>query len=123
MAKGKKEIEELHTRRVLEPLGWIFQLLTGILLAILITFHFFETHLISHEGLSFENVLLRLSDPAHKAMYVLLLAAVSFHAFNGLRAILLDTEFGAKNTRAINVVICLVILGALAYGIWILSNF
>ena len=117
------EREDLHTRRVLEPLGWILQLLTGLLLAILITFHFFETHLISHEGLAFENVLLRLADPAHKAMYVLLLAAVSFHAFNGLRAILLDTEYGAKNTKAINVVICLIILGAFVYGLWILSNF
>ena len=114
------EKEELHTRQVLEPLGWIFQLLTGILLAILVTFHFFETHLISHEGLSFENVMLRLADPVHKAVYVLLLAAVSFHAFNGLRAILLDTSFGFSNKNAINIVvisICIVLFG---YGITLL---
>jgi succinate dehydrogenase / fumarate reductase membrane anchor subunit len=116
-------MEELHTRKVLEPLGWILQLLTGILLSILITFHFFEIHLVSHNALSFENVLLRLSNPAYKAMYALLLAAVSFHAFNGLRAILLDTEFGAKNTRAINILIAFVILGAFIYGLRLLFIF
>jgi succinate dehydrogenase / fumarate reductase membrane anchor subunit len=116
-------MEGLHTRKVLEPLGWVLQLLTGILLAVLITFHFFETHLMSHEGLAFENVLLRIADPAHKAMYVLLLASVSFHAFNGLRAILLDTEFGARNTKLVNAIIAAIIVGAFVYGVWILSNF
>jgi succinate dehydrogenase / fumarate reductase membrane anchor subunit len=120
MAFGK---EELHTRKVLEPLGWILQLLTGLLLAILITFHFFETHLIAHDALSFENVIARLTDPTHKVMYGLLLAFVTFHAFNGLRAILLDTEFGARNTRAINFSVVLIIFGAFVYGLLLLSYF
>ncbi len=118
-----ERFEELHTRKVLEPLGWIFQLLTGLLLAILITFHFFETHLIAHDALAFENVIARLTDPIHKVIYGLLLLSVSFHAFNGLRAILLDTEFGAKNTRAINVLIALVIIGAFVYGLGLLFTF
>jgi len=106
----------MHTRSVLEPFGWIFQMITGILLLGFVLFHLYITHLSSHEALSYEQVVLRLSDPTIKAFYWIFLIAVAFHAFNGLRAIILDTDFGGRNARAVNAITMLLFLAATAYG-------
>jgi succinate dehydrogenase / fumarate reductase membrane anchor subunit len=114
---------ELHTKKVLESAGWIFQLISGLILALLVTFHFFETHLVSHSAMDYENVVARLTDIPHKVMYAVLLLSVSFHAFNGLRAILLDTNFGAENTRSVNIILFFAVFVAFAYGLLLLIEF
>jgi succinate dehydrogenase / fumarate reductase membrane anchor subunit len=119
----EKTEKALHTKRVLEPAGWILQLLTGLLLAILVTFHFYEIHFASHNAMEFDKVVERLSDTGYKVMYALLLLSVSFHAFNGLRAIAFDTEFGLRNSRTINAITALIILGAFFYGLSLLVMF
>jgi len=113
-------MEKTSAKHVFEPLAWLLQLITGILLAFLITIHFYVTHLESHEAISYAAVIERLSSPSYKIMYVLLLLFVSFHAFNGLRAILLDTNFGAKRRGFTNVVTMLLFLLAFFYGFYLL---
>ncbi|AKG91887.1 succinate dehydrogenase, cytochrome b556 subunit [Geoglobus ahangari] len=116
-------MSESHTRRVLEPFGWIFQMITGLLLFAFVIFHLYITHLTSHDALEYAKVVERLSNPAIKAFYWLFLASASFHAFNGLRAILLDTDFGGRNERAVNAMTMLLFLIAVVYGGLLLITF
>ena len=105
--------------RGFEPLAWLLQAITGILMVFLITVHFFVTHS-AHELLSYESVVERLSEFGYRLFYALLLLVVSFHAFNGVRAIILDTESGMKRKRLVNALICLIALVVVAYGLFLL---
>ncbi len=116
-------MEEMHTRRVLEPIAWILQLISGIFLTVLVTFHFYVTHFVEHNAMEYDKVIGRFTDPAYQVMYVLLLLFVSFHAFNGLRAIILDTNFGAKHARAVNTATFLLFFAVFGYGLVLLFSF
>ncbi len=111
----------MTAKNVLEPLAWLFQLLSGVALAVLITLHFYVTHMTSHDALSYKEVIARLASFEYKLMYALLLLFVSFHAFNGLRAIILDTNFGAKNRGFVNVLCFALFAIAFLYGLYLLA--
>lgn len=108
--------------RGFEPIAWILQAITGVAMVFLITVHFLTTHL-EHEFLSYESAVLRLSSFEYKVFYFFLLLFVTFHAFNGLRAILLDTERGMRNRKAVNALILATSLFAICYGAFLLSRF
>jgi len=124
MAEGMPEgtPEGMHTRRVLEPLAWILQVISGLLLAALIAIHLYVTHFSAHDALAYENVVERFRDPGFRAIYAFLLLAVTFHAFNGVRAIILDTDFGARNTKAINLILMLLFVVAFVYGLFLMFS-
>ncbi len=115
-------VETKSAKNILEPLAWLLQLITGTILVFLVTIHFYLTHMTSHDALRYEFVVERLSTSPYTAMYAILILTVTFHAFNGLRAIILDTEFGAKYRRVINMLIFLAFLSAFAYGIYLLAT-
>lgn len=115
-----KEVES--AKSVMEPVAWLLQMITGILMALLVAIHFYVTHLVSHESLRYHEVVERLSLPEYRVMYGILLLIVSFHAFNGLRAIALDTGGGMRGRGAINLLTMLMFLVAFLYGIYILIN-
>ncbi len=108
----------MSAKNVLEPIAWLLQMFSGILLVVFVTAHFFMTHT-SHEALSYASVAARFA--AYRAFYAAFLLFVVFHAFNGVRAILLDTNFGAKNRGAVNVLCLIAMLAALAVGAYELS--
>lgn len=108
--------------RGFEPLAWIFQAITGIAMVFLITAHFLTTHA-NHELLSYESAVSRLGSIEYKAFYFFLLLFVTFHAFNGLRAIILDTESGMSRKKAVNIAILVIALLTFFYGIFLLSRF
>ena len=113
-------VEELPAKRVLEPLAWLFQMISGAILVVLITVHFYVTHMTSHEAIRYHAVIERLSSTNYKAMYAALLFFVTFHAFNGLRAIILDTNFGARNRKAVNALTMLLFIATFVYGLYLL---
>ncbi|MCX8172829.1 MAG: succinate dehydrogenase [Archaeoglobaceae archaeon] len=108
--------------RGFEPFAWLLQVITGISMLFLITIHFFTTHS-AHDLLSYERAVSRLSRFDYKIFYSLLLIFVCFHAFNGLRAIILDTESGMKRKRLVNFLIALIAGIAIAYGLFLLTRF
>jgi len=108
--------------RGFEPLAWVFQAISGIAMVFLITTHFLLTHS-SHDLLSYDSVLYRMTNMEYKIFYALLLIFVTFHAFNGLRAIILDTEGGMRKKGAVNAVIVTATLIAIFYGLYLLSKF
>jgi len=111
-----------HTKKVLEPVGWILQMLTGLLLLGFVVFHLYITHMISEHALEYNMVIERLSDPAIKAFYWIFLVSASFHGFNGLRAIVLDTNFGGRRERLINNLTMVLFVLAVVYGGVILAS-
>ncbi|MEM0301779.1 MAG: succinate dehydrogenase [Archaeoglobaceae archaeon] len=108
--------------RGFEPIAWVLQAITGIAMVFLITVHFFATHS-AHDLLSYESAVERLKSFDYKLFYALLLIVVSFHAFNGLRAVILDTEGGMKRKRLVNVSIAMLAILAIAYGLFLLMRF
>ncbi|MFN3384478.1 MAG: succinate dehydrogenase [Archaeoglobaceae archaeon] len=108
--------------RGFEPAAWIFQAITGIAMVFLITAHFLTTHA-NHEMLSYESAVSRLESFEYKVFYFFLLLFVTFHAFNGLRAIILDTEGGMRRKKALNAIISVIALVVFFYGIFLLSRF
>lgn len=115
-----REVES--AKSVMEPAAWLLQMITGLAMVFLVTLHFYITHLVSHESLRYHEVVERLSLPEYKVMYAILLLVVSFHAFNGLRAIALDTGGGMRSRGVINLLTMLMFLVAFLYGIYLLIN-
>ncbi len=109
-------------KSVLEPVAWLLQMITGLLMIVFVTLHFYVTHMVSHEALHYQEVIARLNMPEFKVMYTVLLLIVSFHAFNGLRAIALDTNAGVRNRNAINTLTMLMFLVAFFYGLYLLIS-
>ncbi len=115
-------MEEKSAKNVLEPVAWLLQMISGAILAVLITVHFYVTHMVSHEAIHYNAVIERLHSTGYKAMYAALLFFVAFHAFNGLRAIILDTNFGARNRGAVNALTMLLFVVAFVYGLYLLVS-
>lgn len=109
-------------KSVMEPIAWILQMLTGLIMILLVTLHFYVTHMTSHEALRYAEVISRVTQPEFRAMYAVLLLVVSFHAFNGLRAILLDTTAGMESRKTVNTLITLGFLLAFVYGLYLLFS-
>lgn len=109
-------------KSVMEPVMWILQMSTGLAMIALVSTHFYVTHMISHDALEYSAVIERVSSTEYRLLYGVLLLIVSFHAFNGLRAIILDTNAGMKVKNAINVLTTLMFLTAFFYGIYLLVN-
>ncbi len=120
--KGDEVSAEMHTKKVLEPVAWLFQVVSGLILAALIAIHLYATHYAAPDALAYDNVVERFRDAGFRAMYIILLLAVTFHAFNGVRAIILDTDFGARNTRAINLTLMLLFVAAFVYGLFLMFS-
>jgi len=64
-----------------------------------------------------------MSNAEYKIFYALLLIFVTFHAFNGLRAIILDTEKGMKRRKAVSATVFSAAILAILYGLYLLSLF
>lgn len=112
--------DNMSLKKVLEPIAWFLQIVTGLLMIFLVTFHFVITHT-EEEALSFEKVAERFN--YYKTFYILLLIVVVFHAFNGLRAILLDTNFGMNRRRFVNSLSLFLMILAISTGFYIISLF
>jgi|Deesub1362A_J573_1020465.scaffolds.fasta_scaffold00240_9 succinate dehydrogenase cytochrome b556 subunit len=95
-------MEEMHTKKVLEPIWWFFQMISGILLLILVAGHLFATHFASKEALEYSNVVARLSSAPIKAIYILFLLIVVYHGINGMRAIFLDLTLSERARQIVN---------------------
>lgn len=109
-------------KSVMEPIAWLLQMLTGLLMILLVTVHFYVTHMVSHDALSYSEVVSRVEKPEFQMLYALLLLVVSFHAFNGLRAILLDTSGGMRKKGAVTAITMLGFVAAFGYGIYLLFS-
>lgn len=82
---------------------WAFVLhrITGIGLIFYLLMHILVISSSVSGPASFDKLLKTLTSPPFLALDLLLLAAVLFHAFNGVRILLFDTGIGIRQQKAI----------------------
>ena len=100
---------------------WLGQRVTAVLLLVTIMVHMILTHLFAIGKLDYNNVAERLAHVAVAINDVVLLAAVLFHALNGVRMVVIDYWFAKVGSRrTLDIVLWAIGLGALVYGLWAL---
>ena len=100
---------------------WLGQRVTAVIVIVTIMVHLVLTHFVAIGHLSYANIGDRLAVGAVLANDVLLLLAVTFHALNGVRMVVLDWGLSGKGVRrGFDAFLWVVgIIGGI-YGIWAL---
>lgn len=95
--------------------GWLWQVITGVGLIVLLGLHFIAQHFIAKGGLrNFADVLVYLRNPIFLVLEVLFLIFVTVHAMLGVRAILMD--FGLSDHAEKRLSQALTVVGVLTIG-------
>ena len=97
-------------------LEWYFQRITGGLLLVLLSAHFWVEHFMTaplrRGDLTFQAIASRVSNPVWQAIDIGFLVVALFHGLSGLRNIILDWgRLGPRAVRAVNV--ALVVIGVI----------
>jgi len=103
--------------------AWIFQVISGVLLLLLLGAHIVTQHFVVKGGLrDYAQVLSYLSNPAVLAVESLFVIVLIWHAMLGLRAVLLD--FGSGRRRQALITRGVVALGVVtaAYSFWLIAT-
>ncbi len=103
--------------------SWILQALSGLLVIVLISLHLLAQHFTAPGGLlNYDAVVAHLRNPVVFLLETAFAGTVLFHAFAGVRAILLDLAPSQARERTINRV--LVVLGVVLflYGVVLTLN-
>ena len=72
---------------------WFIQRITGILLLFFLFTHFWVMHFTGTGEFLYKDVAARLSNPFWKGFYIGFLICAIYHAFTGVRMIVLDFGF------------------------------
>ena len=105
---------------------WGIHILAGFLIFFFLLWHIFYMHYVSLTGaigfgtpypLIFSEVVARAKITTFKIAYVLFLIFVLYHAFYGLKNILIETEFGKKLEIPVKILIAIFAVFLFIYGI------
>jgi succinate dehydrogenase / fumarate reductase, membrane anchor subunit len=100
--------------------GWLWQVVTGIALVILLGLHLIANHFIAKGGLrDFADVLAYLRNPVFLVLEVLFLVVVTTHAMLGVRAILVDFGLSERAEKRLSQVLTAVGIVTVGYGLWL----
>jgi len=100
---------------------WLGQRVTAVVILVTIMVHLVLTHFVAIGQLSYDNIGERLAMTAVLVNDVLLLLAVTFHALNGVRMVVLDYGFkGTGARRGLAVFLWVVGILGVVYGTWAL---
>jgi len=100
---------------------WLGQRVTAVIVIVTIMVHLVLTHYAAIGELSYANIGERLAGGAVLANDLLLLLAVTFHALNGVRMVVLDWGLSGKGARrGFDAFLWVAGVLAVAYGIWAL---
>lgn len=99
---------------------WLYKIITGILIVVLLGVHFAVNHLLAPEGLlTYQEVVRYYTHPIVPIMEIIFLILVVSHALIGLRSILLDLNPSEQLLSILDKVFILVGAASIAYGIWL----
>jgi succinate dehydrogenase / fumarate reductase membrane anchor subunit len=104
---------------------WYTQRITGALLVPLLVAHFWVEHFMSQTllrgELTYEAILVRISNPVWQAIDIAFLIVALIHGLNGFRNVVLD--YGRVGRRAAQVItVALVVIGV-AWAWWGIEAF
>jgi succinate dehydrogenase hydrophobic anchor subunit len=99
---------------------WLYKLLAGGLIIILLGVHFVVNHLVAPGGLlTYTDVLRYYTHPIVPVMEIAFLLVVISHALIGLRSIILDLNPSLKLVRVMDWVFIVAGVAFSIYGIWL----
>ncbi len=99
---------------------WLWQAITGGLVILLLGLHMLAQHFIATNGLrTYQEVLDWFRNPIVVIIEVVFLVVVTYHALLGVRAVIADLNLGRRATDAINVILTVVGVAAVAYGFYL----
>lgn len=99
---------------------WLYKILAGGLIVILLGVHFIVNHLVAPGGLlTYADVIAYYKVPIVPVMEIAFLIFVVSHALVGLRSIVLDLNPSDQALKWVDWVLWLVGIVACAYGIWL----
>ncbi len=99
---------------------WLYKLVAGGMIVILLGVHFVVNHLVAPEGLlTYNDVLRYYTNPIVPVMEVFFLIFVISHALIGLRSIILDLNPTIKLLRTVDTVFIVAGVAFTIYGIWL----
>jgi succinate dehydrogenase / fumarate reductase membrane anchor subunit len=100
--------------------AWLWQVITGIGLVILLGLHFIANHFIAKGGLrDFAEVVAYLRNPVILLLESLFLLFVTTHALLGVRAILFDFGLSERTEQRLTRLLTMVGILTVAYGLWL----
>jgi succinate dehydrogenase hydrophobic anchor subunit len=100
---------------------WLFKIVTGVLVVLILGVHLVVNHLVNPDGLlTFQQVVVYLSNPWIALMEGTFLVLAVFHALLGIRSVFLDLHPSAGLIRGMDIVFSVVGVVAVIYGIWLL---
>jgi succinate dehydrogenase hydrophobic anchor subunit len=100
---------------------WLFKIVTGVLVVLILGVHLIVNHLVNPDGLlTFQQVVVYLSNPWVALMEGTFLVLAVFHALLGIRSVLLDLHPNEPFIRGMDIVFSIVGVVAIVYGIWLL---
>jgi succinate dehydrogenase hydrophobic anchor subunit len=100
--------------------GWLWQVITGVCLLLLLGLHIIAQHFIAKGGLrDFTEVLAYLRSPIFLMLEVLFLIVVATHAMLGVRAIVLDFGVSARTEKLLSRALTVVAVLTVGYGLWV----
>jgi len=97
-------------------LAWVLHRLTGLGLVLFLILHIWEMHELSEGPEAFNKVIATFDTPYIKIGEVLLLGAVLYHAFNGVRVVLVDFFGGARYHRPAFFVVMIITVALFLFG-------
>jgi len=106
-------------------ISWYLQRITGGLLLLLLTAHFWVEHFMSAElrrgNLTYEAILGRIANPLWQSIDIGFLLIALFHGLNGLRNIILD--YSGIGRRAAQAVSGAIIITGVVWAWWGIEAF
>ena len=99
---------------------WIFKILTGPLLVILLGVHLIVNHLVTETGLlTWTDVVLYFDNPWIVLMEITFLATVVTHSLLGIRGIILDLNPKRKLLKTLDWALFIFGTVVTLYGLWL----
>lgn len=101
---------------------WLYKIIAGLLIVVLLGFHFVINHLVAPQGLlSWSDVVAYYQNPIIPIIEVIFLIVVVSHSLIGLRSIVLDLNPSATALRWLDILLVLVGIVSIVYGIWLVT--
>lgn len=80
-------------------IAWLFHRISGLALIFYLSLHVWVVHYLAENPATFDNLMKFLASPIFKLAEVGLLAAILYHAFNGLRLMCVEFVWGNTNQK------------------------
>ncbi len=99
---------------------WLYKLLAGVVIIVLLSVHFIVNHLAAPGGLlTYADIVRYYANPIVPAMEIAFLFFAVTHSFTGVRSIILDLNPPPGLIKFVDWALVVLGTGAIGYGTWL----